>query len=48
VTFIYGEVIKQNLYTLEELRSDIHHKISAISREELHKVNTIVFRRYTE
>jgi hypothetical protein len=40
-------VYKTNPHTLEELRNNIHHEISAISGEELQRVNT-VFYRYNE
>jgi hypothetical protein len=37
-----------SLCTLEELRNSICHDISAISMEELQRVNTIMFRSYAE
>jgi hypothetical protein len=42
------KVYKTNPHTLEELRNNIHHGISAISGEELHRVKTNMFCRYTE
>jgi hypothetical protein len=42
------KVYKTNPHTLEELRNNICHEISAVSREELQRVNTSVFHRYTE
>jgi hypothetical protein len=42
-----AKVYKTNPHTLEELRNNICYKISAISREELHRVNTNMFCRYT-
>jgi hypothetical protein len=39
---------KTNPHTLDALRNNNHHEISAISGEELQRVNNNVFRRYTE
>jgi hypothetical protein len=52
VTFFVGsledKVYKKIPHTPEELRNIICLEISAISGEELHRVNTNLFRRYTE
>jgi hypothetical protein len=41
-----NKVYKTNSHTLEELRNNICHEISAISGEELQRVN--MFHRYIE